>query len=113
MQTDDQTKCKILELCSESEHGSWEFWSDRNNKTDEECEQIFQALVSLVNEEMIVPTEHRNVIDQSYTAAQLDTIRLRTELKHSMTPNNVDPESFYWFYATDEGKRQDLLNRTP
>jgi hypothetical protein len=65
MKATEQIKMDILELCSESEHGSWEFWSD-TNKTVEECEQIFQALVSLVGEKMIVATEHKYVSDQSY-----------------------------------------------
>ncbi len=111
MQTNEQIRSKILELCSESEYGSWEFWSDRNNKTEEECEQLFQALIDLVNEKLIISTEHKHIVDRSYTEAPLDTIRLKNELKRSMKPYNVDPDSFYWFFATDDGKRNDLLNR--
>jgi hypothetical protein len=111
MKTSTQIKSKILELCSESEYGSWEFWSDRDNKTADECEQIFQALVSLVEEKMIVPTEHKYVKDQSYDEVSLDFARLADELTRSMTPYNVDPESFYWFYATDQGKEKDLSDR--
>jgi hypothetical protein len=111
MKTTDQIKKGILELCSESEHGSWEFWSDRDNKSAEECEQIFSALVSLVNEKMIVPTEHKHVTDQSYKEVPLDAVRLKNELTLSMKPNNVDPDSFYWFCATDKGKETDFSNR--
>jgi hypothetical protein len=108
----DSKRNYILELCSESECGSWEFWSDRSNKTKEEYEQILQSLESLVNEKMIFPTEHKNVIDQSYKEVSLDVDRLKNELKRSMTPYNVDPDSFYWFLATEEGKKEDISVRS-
>src|SRR5271166_2939524 len=101
MKTTDQTKIDILELCSESEHGSWEFWSG-SIKTEAECEQIFQVLVYLVNEKMIYATEHRYVADKSYAPVALDEARLKDELRRSMLSNDVDSDRFYWFVATDE-----------
>jgi hypothetical protein len=41
----------------------------------------------------------------------LDEARLKAELKRSMKPYNVDPDSFYWFLATEEGKKDDLSYR--
>ena len=76
-----------------------------------ECEQIFQALVSLVKDGKIFPVEHTTVIDQSYQPVSLDEARLKAELKRSMKPYNVDPDSFYWFLATEEGKKDDLSYR--
>jgi hypothetical protein len=45
-----------------------------------ECEQIFQALVSLVKDGKIFPVEHTTVIDQSYQPVSLDEARLKAEL---------------------------------
>jgi hypothetical protein len=101
----------VLELCSESECGSWEFWSDGNNKTEAERDQIFQALTSLVDEKMLAPTEYKNVSDQSCTEVQLDNTRLKNEITRSMKPYNVESDKFYWFYATDKGKEKDLSDR--
>ena len=97
----------ILELCSESECGSWEFWSTRREgKTDTECANIFNALTTLVRDGMIFAVEHESVIDQSYSPVPLDEGRLNDELQRSMKPYNVDPDRFYWFLATDEGQRE-------
>jgi hypothetical protein len=109
--TYDKKRMYILELCSESECGSWEFWSSRENKTDAECEQIFQALITLVRDGKIFPVEHATVIDQSYRPVPLDEARLKDELQRSMKPYNVDQNLFYWFLATEEGKEDDLSYR--
>jgi hypothetical protein len=113
MNTAPSTKKKIyvLELCSESECGSWEFWFDRNKKGEPECQDILHALTALVNEKLIHPTEHKYVADHSYAPVPLDEARLADELRRSMTPYAVDPDTFYWFVATDAGRKQDLVNR--
>jgi hypothetical protein len=111
MQTNDEVRSRILELSSESEHGSWEFWSNKDEKTEAQREQIAQALVNLVNEKKIFPVEHTSVIDQSYREVPLDVARLKEELSRSMKSNNVDPDSFYWFLATEEGKKEDTETR--
>jgi len=97
----------ILELCSESEVGSWEFWSGQD-KTEVERDQIFQAIMNLVREKKIYPIEYATIADRSYKEASLDAVRLKDELNRSMKSHNVDPRSFYWFLATDEGKDEDL-----
>jgi hypothetical protein len=60
---------------------------------------------------MIVPTEHKYVADHSYKEVPLDTARLKDELTRSMKPYNVDPNGFYWFCATNEGKEKDIADR--
>jgi hypothetical protein len=94
-----QTRDKILELCSESEHGSWEFWSDADHKTDAERGLIVDAIAGLVKDQRIVPLEYESISDQTYQEVPLDLSRLDTELRTSMTPGSVDPHSFYWFIA--------------
>ena len=110
MQNKDQAKLNILELTSEAEHGSWEFWSDKN-KTEEEGHNIIEAIKELVAEKKISAVEYKSIKDQSYKAVELDSVRLEAEVKRSMEPN-VDPDNFYWFVATDEGKKEDLRLRS-
>src|SRR5262249_533669 len=100
---EDQTRTNILELCSESEYGSWEFWLN-TDKTDQECEHIVKTLSDLVNEKKIIPVEHKTLVDQTYQEVPLDIARLKNEVKRSMTPYNVDPDNFYWFLATESGR---------
>ena len=104
-------KINILELCSESEHGSWEFWSNKEVKTKEEGKNIFQAIASLIKEEEIIPVEYENVTDHSYKKAVFEIDRLRTEIDKSISIENVDSKTFYWFIATEKGKEEDILNR--
>lgn len=104
----DKTRAEILELCSESEYGSWEFWLTQE-RTEIECNHIVQTIVDLVKEKKIFPMEYKSVLDQSYKETQLDINRLKNEIKRSMHPNNIDdPNNFYWFLATDEGKKEDF-----
>src|SRR5918994_4094866 len=94
-------KEKVLELCSESEYGSWEFWSGKD-KTDEEMELIYQAIMDLIQEKHIRALQQRP--DKSFEEVPLNAERLKDELKQSMTPYNVEPDRFYWFEATELGK---------
>jgi hypothetical protein len=102
MQTKDQARVRILELCSESEYGSWTFWSE-DNKTEDELMSILEAIRDLVIGHKIEVFEHK--VNGPYEKVSFDAERLRTELKRSMTPN-VDPNTFYWFAATDAGKKE-------
>ena len=101
MQTKDETKAKIFELSSESEHGSWEFWSDSKNKTKLEAIQIIESISELVNEKKIFPIEHESVKNQSYKPADFDIDRLKNEVEKSMS-SDIDPMTSYWFLATDK-----------
>ena len=103
----DQTRLNILELCSETTYGSWEFWSTKDNKTEQECKHIVQTIIDLIKEKKIFPMEYKSVADLSCAEVPLDDVRLEKEVRRSMTPNNVDLESFYWFLATDAGKAED------
>ena len=111
MQTKNQARLNILELCSESEYGSWEFWSTKDNKTNEECKNIIEAISELVSEKKIFAMEGSSVDDHSYKETIFNTDRLSEEVEQSMQPYNVDPHTFYWFAATEEGRKEDLLSR--
>lgn len=106
----DKIKIDILELCSEDAYGSWEFWSGAADKSEEEAQKIIQAIQELVKDDLIAPTDGRHVKDQTYQKIPLDTKRLTKEVQLSI-PFTVDPDTFYWFYATPEGKKRDLKNR--
>jgi hypothetical protein len=96
-------KMHILELCCEDAYGSWEFWSDRNNKTIEELGQILQTLIELVQTQKLEILTH--VAGGPYVITKLDIERLRIELQQSTIPN-VNPDTFYWFEATHEGRQE-------
>jgi len=106
-----KVRSKILELCSESEYGSWEFWSTKKNKTKAEGRLIIRVISELVKEKKIYPIEYESVADQTYKPVRLDMLRLKNEIKRSMKPYNVDPLKFYWFLATEEGKKEDFWLR--
>ncbi len=106
----DKTRSQILELCSESEYASWEFWLTKfEQRTENECNHIIQTIVDLVKEKKIYPMEYKSVLDRSYKETHLDIDRLRNEIKRSMDPDNIDDaNNFYWFLATEEGKKEDF-----
>jgi hypothetical protein len=89
----------ILELCAESEHGSWEFWTT-DEKTDEEGRLIAEAITRLVGEGKIYPVEHISIQDRTYKNTSLVSTRLQEEI-HRSKYGNVDPNSFYWFVSND------------
>ena len=94
MQTKDQAKSRVLELCSESEYGSWEFWSKAAEKSDQELQSILEAILELLQEHRIRAFE-RKFPDRP---VDVDSARLRNELQQSLI-GSVDPNSFYWFEA--------------
>ncbi|KKU49587.1 MAG: hypothetical protein A3A28_02920 [Candidatus Sungbacteria bacterium RIFCSPLOWO2_01_FULL_47_32] len=107
----DKIRANILELCSESEYGSWEFWSTKRSKTEVEGRLIVQVISELVKEKKIYPMEYESVADQTYKPVRLDISRLKNEIKRSIKPYNVNPHKCYWFLATDEEKEDLRLRR--
>jgi|SRR3989344_1650848 len=106
----DRTRSQILELCSESEYASWEFWLTKfESRTEGEADHIIKTIIDLVKEKKIYPMEYKSVLDQSYKATELNVDRLKKEIKRSMEPAGIDDaNNFYWFLATDEGKKEDF-----
>lgn len=101
-----EIRFNILELCSESEYGSWEFWSNEQERTESEASRIFEVTMKLVKEKKIFPTEYKFVIDQTYQEVALDENRLRKEIIQSIKIENVDTHIYYWFLATSEGEKE-------
>src|SRR5262249_33561965 len=99
-------RAHILELCSEDAHGSWEFWAQ--DKTAEELNAIASAIAELMGEKKLEALEHK--VNGPYTNVLFDITRLRNELEHSRMLN-IDPDAFYWFSATEEGKKEDQILR--
>jgi len=105
------TRANILELCSESEYGSWEFWlSDPEDRSSAEAGWIVEALVELIKEKYISATEYIYVEDGSMKEVQIDRGRLANEVLASMHAKDiVDTRHAYWFFATERGKNEDRL----
>lgn len=101
-----EIRFNILELCSESEYGSWEFWPNEQERTENEANCIFEVILELVKEKKIIPTEYKFVIDQTYQEVQLDENRLRREMIQSIKIENVDTHASYWFLATEKGEKE-------
>jgi hypothetical protein len=101
---------EILELTSEGEWGSWDFWSHKE-RIVETAEMITGVLVDLVNEHKIYALEYDSIADHSYKEVPLDAHRLKKEVKASINPTDIKTHNFYWFLATEEGKKEDLLLR--
>lgn len=100
-----------MELCSEAEHGSWEFWSDAKNKTMTEGNQMVEAIKELVRGGDIFPVEYESVRKQTYQPVRLNIRRLKNEIQWSIGSSNVDPKKFYWFAATHKGEKYDTSLR--
>ena len=101
---------EILELTSEGEWGSWDFWSHKE-RIVETAEMITGVLVDLVNEHKIYALEYDSIADHSYKEVPLDAHRLQKEVKMSINLTDIKPHNSYWFLATEEGKKEDLLLR--
>jgi hypothetical protein len=101
MENKDQIKSKILELTTESEHGSWEFWSDAESKIQEEAALITQSIQELVGEGKIHAVEYESVADRTYRQADFDIERLEREVEQSMH-SEVNPHAFYWFVSASK-----------
>lgn len=101
-----EIRFNILDVCSESEYGSWEFWGHGQERTEAEANRIAEVVFDLVKEKKVFPTEYKFVSDQSYQEVQLDEIRLRKEIIQSLKIENVDSHASYWFLATEEGEKE-------
>jgi hypothetical protein len=55
------------------------FWSQKD-KTEQECEEIFQAIADLVKEDKIYPIEYASIANQTYRRSVFDPVRLKDEL---------------------------------
>jgi hypothetical protein len=109
----DPVRKNILELCSESEYGSWEFWLTKPEERNlQQADEILNALIELTENNKIFPMEEEAVANRSYLPTNLDKLRLQQEIYSSMNPNNEKLKKYYWFLATEEGKRMDLNLRT-
>src|SRR5262245_27692392 len=104
----DKIRANILELCSESEYGSWEFWlKDVKDRTVDDAENIIKVILDLLKERKIYAMEYKSVKDHSYKETNIDVNRLRSQIIDSMKPDSVDLDTSYWFLTTEEGKKED------
>ena len=101
-----EIRFNILDVCTESEYGSWEFWANEQERTEAEASRIAEVIFDLVKEKKIFPTEYTFVSDQSYQEVQLDENRLRKEIIESLKTENIDSHASYWFLATEEGEKE-------
>jgi hypothetical protein len=106
----DQIKRDVLESCSEDTHGSWELWWGSEKKdpaTETELKKLFvEAVDQLVREKKIKAVHHGPWAspDAKYTEATYDRARLEYEIDHSLKETGLDPDTFFWFDLTEDGK---------
>ncbi len=103
----EDVRKEILELCSESEHGSWEFWPNESKRTIDEAKMIHEVLCDLVDNKFIVPTEYKYVEDKTYKEVKIDKDRLLNEIIQWRDWQKITSEISYWFYASEKGKEED------
>jgi len=106
-------KSEILELCSEDAYGSWELWWNGSfgipsSKIDDFRKDFIDIVESLVKEEKLIPFHHKD-IGGSYIKVPFERLRLEFETEHSSPP---DPDTYYWFEATEDGKKEDMALRS-
>jgi len=96
----------IVELTTEDAWGSWELcWSvsaeARERGVADVREQFMQIIQALIDEKKIVALKHPT--PKEYLEVVFDPKRLAFEVENASTP---DSDSFYWFEATEEGKKE-------
>lgn len=105
----DALKRKILELCSEDNHGIWELWwpigeSPKFTKTDiDPFIDVIHELVESRQIQALTETPH------GFDSAVLDLDRLRRELDLVISDDLTG--DMYWFgkpYSYDVAKRRNL-----
>jgi hypothetical protein len=107
-----QIKSKILELCSEDAHGSWElFWSVSKGLSSQSKQelvlQFVQSVEDLINDKLIIPLRYSE--GGAFTEVVFDRRKLSNDLELSDAPN---PEALTWFEATVDGRRLDASLRS-
>jgi hypothetical protein len=105
-------RINILDSCTEDAYGSWELWWGIKHKESESIDSLKGDFVScvkeLVDEKKIIALHHRSWDGKEniYTPADFDQARLEYEIDHSLQETGLDPDTFYWFEATDEGRKE-------
>lgn len=94
MDTRENIRQKILELCSEDDYGSWElFWAASNLGLGNDQFLLADTILDLLSEGKI-KAKRKNPDSGELSASGVDRGTLLKELSMSNTPN---PETFYWF----------------
>src|SRR5215216_4870990 len=109
MELEQQIKLSILGLASEDAYASWELWGTVNQDTanmqvgkEVLREKFLDIMENLAKEKKIIAFDHKES-DNSYIPAVFNRERLEKEMKQANEPN---PDTFYWFEATDEGNKE-------
>lgn len=93
---------RILELCREDDHGSWQLWleifeeSDQDDEDEQEMlqENFVQIVDDLVREEeLIAISEGEDIDPEDFSMDRLD--------EEVSSAHKADPEEFYSFRIAD------------
>ncbi|MBX4197793.1 hypothetical protein KW782_00460 [Candidatus Parcubacteria bacterium] len=107
-------KSIILELASEDYYGSWELWGAVNQDTvsmqptrDDLKETFLSLIETLIQTKKLLVVSHK--FKGPYNPVEYDRQRMEYEIDHAGKP---DSDTFYWFWTTDEGKKEDIKLRS-
>jgi hypothetical protein len=97
VQSTEEIKAGIIELCSEDDYGSWELWWKVSAQVapaqTTALKRSFLDVVSeLISAGKLIP-KHRRPIGQ-ITATGYDREKLAREVDSASKP---DPDSYFWF----------------
>jgi hypothetical protein len=105
----EEKKFSILDICTEDETFSSNFW-DQSPKTVDEGELIVEAISQLVADRMLITFKHRWNDPEPSIEISYDRSRLTYEVMNSrqLDHDNYDEirDSYMSFYATEAGKEE-------
>ncbi len=111
---EEKIKSIILELASEDSYGSWELWGAARQDTsqmrpkEEDLRKVFLSIIeNLVQEKKLLTESHK--LNGPYIPIEYSKQRMEYEMDHAGEP---DSETFYHFWTTDEGKKEDIILRS-
>src|SRR5262245_20376815 len=96
LQSTEEVKAHVIELCDEDDYGSWELWWSTSAKAQPRqmlaLKRIFLDVVSeLVSAGKLI-AKHQQT-DGNITATEYDREKLAREIDFS---DNPDPDSYFW-----------------
>jgi len=97
IQSTENVKAAVFELCSENDYGSWELWwkvsaDAEANQTAQIRERFLDVVSELVSGGKLVAKAH--AADGEIASTRFDRAKLSLEVDSA---GNPDPESYFWF----------------
>lgn len=93
----DNIKAVVLELCTEDDYGSWELWGDISagvaaDQEDELQKRFLDVVSELVSGGQLIAKTHSS--EGNIAPTGFDRVKLAREINSASDP---DPDSSFWF----------------